>query len=65
MELDEFRKENNKQRIEWIKMWVEYMKKNSNEVWSRQQADLINSVMRSANMNPDNYLEIKKLIQKK
>ena len=64
MALDKFLEENNKQRIEWVKFWAEYMKKNTNEVWSRQQANFINSVLRSADVNPDDYLEIKKLIQK-
>ena len=55
----------NRQRIEWVRYWVDYMKKNPNEVWSKQQADFINSVMRSADVSPGNYMEIKKAIGKR
>lgn len=42
------REKNNTQRLEWIKYWTDYMKKNPNKVWSKQQADFINSVLRSS-----------------
>ncbi len=68
MELSELEKEkeiNNKQRLEWVKYWVDYMKQTPNKVWSKQQADFINSVMRSADVDTDIYLKIKNLTQKK
>ena len=65
MELSRFRRENNKERLEWVKFWVAYMRKNPNKVWSREQADFINSVMRSADARPDNYLKVKKIVEKR
>ena len=59
------RADNNRQRIEWVEYWVGYMKKTTNEVWSKQQADFINSVMKSADVNPETYLKIKNMIEKK
>lgn len=47
--------------LEFIKLLVDYMKKTPNEVWSKQQADFINSVMRSADVSPEIYMKVKKL----
>ena len=63
--MEKERDANSKQRLEWVRYWTDYMKKNSNEVWSRQQADLINSVMRSADISPENYMKIKKLVDRR
>ena len=50
--------------LEFIKLLVDYMKKTPNKVWSKQQADFINSVMRSADVNPEIYMKVKKLVEK-
>lgn len=50
--------------LEFIKLLVDYMKKTPNKVWSKQQADFINSMMRSADVNPEIYMKIKKLAEK-
>lgn len=63
--MEKERKLNNKQRLEWVIYWADYMGKVSNEVWSKQQADLINSVMRSADVNPENYIKVKKVVSGK
>ena len=56
---------NNRQRIEWVEYWVEYMKRTPNKVWSKQQADFINSVMRSADVSVETYMKIKKIVKEK
>jgi len=33
---------NSRQRIDFVKFWANYVKANPNEVWSAQQAKLIN-----------------------
>jgi len=63
--LERGRELNNKQRLEWVKYWAEYMKKTSNRVWSKQQADFINSVMRSADVDPEIYMKVKNIVKKK
>jgi len=55
---------NRKQRLEWINYWTDYMKRNSNGVWSKQQADFINSVMKSADVNPEIYMKIKNMVKR-
>ncbi len=50
-----------KERIWFVKYWVDYMKKNSNDVWSKQQADFINSVLRNANQDKELYLKVKEM----
>ena len=62
--LEKERKANNRQRIEWVKYWAERMKEIPNEVWSKQQAEFINSVMRSADVSPEIYMKIKKSVEK-
>ena len=50
------------ERLEFVRFWAEYVKKNPNSVWSRQQAVLINSQLRGARQDPALYMKIKKLI---
>jgi len=59
MGLDKWKKENDKERLEWINFWTDFMKRNPNKVWSRQQADFINSVMRGSHMSPEDFLKMK------
>ena len=56
---------NNRQRLEWVKYWVDYMKKSPNKVWSKQQSNFINSVMKSADTSPEAYMKIKRLLEKR
>jgi len=50
-------KREREERRQFIKTWVEYMKNNPNEVWSRQQAGLVNSMLKSANQSIDLYIK--------
>ncbi|MBR9691620.1 hypothetical protein GOV06_02440 [Candidatus Woesearchaeota archaeon] len=40
------KKKNQKERFEFIDFWVEYMKTHEDKEWSRQQAIIINSVLK-------------------
>ncbi len=42
-EFERERKRNFEQRLEFIKIWSDYMKKNSNKKWSKEQAEFIDS----------------------
>ncbi len=42
-EFKKWKKQNFEERLKFIDLWCEYMKKTSNKEWSRQQAVLINS----------------------
>lgn len=62
MESDEFLEKNRKQRLEFVKFWAEYVKKSPNAVWSKQQSDFINSVLRNSKVDPKVYMKIKQRI---
>lgn len=56
------RKKNSLQRLEFIRFYAEWVRSVPNEVWSRQQAMLINSMIENAKnfMLPvEKYLESK------
>ena len=36
-----------KERMDFVKMWADYVKSNKNEVWSKEQAMLINSMLKN------------------
>jgi len=40
-ELEEFKKENFRERLEFIEKYVEWLKKTPNKEWSKQQKELI------------------------
>ncbi len=42
-ELKKFKSQNAKERLEFIDLWVEYIKKHKDEEWSEQQKTLIDS----------------------
>lgn len=50
--------------LEFIKLLVAYIKKTPNKVWSKQQADFINSVLKGANQDKDLYLKVKEIVRK-
>jgi len=59
---EEFRKQNNKDRMWFVKYWANYVKTHSDKEWSRQQNVLINSLMQNAKnskLTPRQYLKIK------
>jgi hypothetical protein len=56
------REKNSKERIKFIKFWVDYMRKNKD--WSKQHSDFVNSVLKSANQDPKLYMKVKKITKK-
>ena len=55
------KKERN-ERLEFVRFWVGYMKTHNNEVWSRQQAVLIDSQILGADQDRERYLEVKNAV---
>ena len=45
-ELEKAMKRNNEDRIMFIDFWIDFMRNNSNEVWSIEQNRLINSLVK-------------------
>ena len=63
MELKFDKEGNRKERREFIHYYAEWVKRVPNEVWSKQQAELIDSFMVNATnfkMTPEKYLEMVK-----
>lgn len=51
-----------KERLAFVRLWADYMKKVPNRVWSRQQAMLVDSMLKSANQNKKLYIRVKRAI---
>lgn len=62
MSSDKFLKDSS--RIGFVKFWVDYIKRTPNKVWSKQQADFINSVLKNANQDRDLYLKVKEIVSR-
>ena len=50
-----------KERLRFVRLWADYIKRTPNRKWSKQQNLLINSVMKTADQDADLYLRVKKL----
>lgn len=50
--------------LEFIEFLVKYIKKTPNKIWSKHQADFINSVLKGANQDKELYLKVKEIIKK-
>ena len=50
------------ERLAFVRFWANYVKTHSNEEWSRQQTMLINSILKSANKDPEFYKKVKKRV---
>lgn len=50
--------------LEFIKILANYIKNTPNKVWSKQQADFINSVLKGANQDKELYLKVKEIVKK-
>jgi hypothetical protein len=48
-EIEEDRKRNRKQRLEFITMYAQWVKRTPNSVWSKQQKQMLDEVIKSAN----------------
>ncbi len=63
-EIDEQEKIDLKGDLEFIDLLVDYIKKTPNKVWSNQQAEFINSVLKGANQDKELYLKVKEIIKR-
>ena len=45
-ELEEFKRRNFQERLKFIRFWVDYIKKNPNNVWSMQQKRIVDTAER-------------------
>ena len=55
-----FKEDNEKERLEFVDFWSDYVLKHSDKEWSRQQNKIINSCLRSSRMNKEDYLKMKR-----
>ena len=55
---EEEKKRNFQQRLDFVRLWANYVRTHSNDVWSEQQASLINS-QTGEGMTLDFYLKMK------
>lgn len=57
--LSEIKKENQKERLEFVDRWAKYVLEHDDMEWSRQQNIIINSCLKSSNMTKEEYLKMK------
>jgi hypothetical protein len=55
-------KTDKQERLNFVRFWANYVKTHNNKVWSKQQNVLINSVMKSVDKDPKNYMKLKATI---
>jgi len=63
MELKFDRKKNQEERREFVRFQAKWVMSVPNEVWSKQQADLIDSFLENARnltMTPEQYLKVRR-----
>lgn len=53
------KKKNFQQRLEFVRFWANYVRKTPNRVWSKQQADFIDSLLMTANQDVSLYNKVK------
>lgn len=61
MELKFDTEKNFEERLKFVRFYAEWVKKVPNEIWSKQQAELINSIMMNAQnfkMSREKYLKM-------
>jgi hypothetical protein len=55
-----FTKKNEKERLQFVDTWAEYVKNHSDREWSQQQNIIINSGLRSASLTKEQFFHMKK-----
>jgi len=56
------RKKNFQGRLEFVRFWASYVRSTPNSVWSKQQSELINSLLKTANQDVKLYNRVKKIV---
>ena len=54
-----FIEKNNKERLDFVQKWAEYVRTHSDKDWSKQQNIIINSSLRSVNMTREQFFKMK------
>jgi len=54
-----FIEKNNKERLDFVQKWAEYVRTHSDKEWSSQQNIIINSALKSANMTRVQFFKMK------
>lgn len=54
-----FTSKNQKERMNFVDKWAEYVKTHSDKDWSKQQNVVINSALKSANMTREQFFKMK------
>lgn len=54
-----FTEENNKERLEFIDRWSDFVRDNDDMVWSKQQNVIIDSCIKSNKMTKEEYIRMK------
>ena len=57
-----FKKKNQKERLEFVDFWSRYIKDHPDREWSKQQNVIINSCLRSSKISKEDYLKMKQEI---
>jgi len=55
-----FIEKNEKERMDFVDFWSNYVLRHSDRVWSKQQNIIINSCLKSAGMSGIDYLNMKR-----
>ncbi len=63
-DIDEQKERDLKGDLEFIKLLVDYVKRTPNKIWSKKQAEFINSGLKGANQDKDLYLKVKEAAKK-
>ena len=50
---------NQKERMDFVEKWANYVKTHSDKEWSRQQNVIINSALKGTNISKEIYLKMK------
>ena len=54
-----FTEQNNRERMEFVRKWADYVRTHDDKDWSRQQNVIINSCLKTASMTAEQFLRMK------
>ena len=54
-----FIEQNNRERMEFVRKWADYVRTHDDKDWSRQQNVIINSCLKTASMTAEQFLRMK------
>ncbi len=54
-----FTEQNNRERMEFVRKWADYVRTHDDKDWSKQQNVIINSCLKTASMTKEQFLRMK------